>query len=128
MPKTESNIYYPGPDFLTGIIGRTLYAAWLYKKARNAYRRDLAAKKPFAINGSCALYQKLIHEAVIAGQGKGPFSGETLDWNLIILWDTGKIKNNFELQCYFFFFNFVPYFTEGFSATLSVDAASAGDI
>ncbi len=80
--------YFP-PDFLEGIITPAFYRKWLHHKAHVIYHQDKHLNKQWALRGSEAFYEQRIHEAVLHGK-TDPFTGDTLQWELIGLWTDKK--------------------------------------
>jgi hypothetical protein len=76
------------PDFLKGRCTLATYKKWLYVRARELFNKDLLRKKPYAVTGSVPFYKMLIHQAVNCGGRTDPFTGDTLQWELIGTWNS----------------------------------------
>jgi hypothetical protein len=85
---------YPLPDFLNGVWTRLYYGTWLTRKANEARRHDLERKSPFAARYSQKEYRNMAHEAVVAGNGIDPFTGDTLRYDLALTYDAIKARGN----------------------------------
>jgi len=79
---------YPLPAFLEGRCTHAEYFKWLRGKGNNLLRRDKKRGKPYAANATQGVYKEKIHKAVIAGNGRDPYTGDMLAWELIGTWDT----------------------------------------
>jgi len=82
-------IYFP-PDWMSGIVDTIKYRAWLLKRAKELRKRDLEVGRQFAKTHVVSDYRKLINDAVYANGRYDPFTGDTLDWSLVKVWDTSK--------------------------------------
>jgi hypothetical protein len=51
-------------------------------------KRDKKRKKPYALNTTPSVYKAKIPEAVLNNGQIDPYTGETLTWELIGVWDT----------------------------------------
>jgi hypothetical protein len=85
---------YPLPEFLEGIITQVKYNGWLRTKAWGLLRRDRRRKLPFALNADITLYKDMVHKAICAAGTQDPYTGETLQWELIDKWDPAAAKGN----------------------------------
>jgi hypothetical protein len=85
---------YSVPEFLKSIWTPLEYGRWLTRKANEARRHDLARKSDFAADHSQKDYRRLIHEAVLAGNGVDPFTGDTLRFDLALTYDSKKARGN----------------------------------
>ena len=79
---------YPLPPFLQGKCEHAVYCKWLRNKAETLLKRDKARGKTYALTVTKAVYKDEIHRAVIASNGRDPYTGEALAWELIGTWDT----------------------------------------
>ncbi len=75
------------PDFLQGRCTLARYKKWLYVRARELLKKDIARKKPYAANCTVPMYKELIHAAVNRSGQIDPFTGRSLAWELIGTWD-----------------------------------------
>ena len=82
---------YPFPSFLEGRCTSTVYLKWLNLKASTILRRDKKRRKPYTLTATVANYKEKIHNAVTAGGGCDPYTGEPLKWELISTWDTSQV-------------------------------------
>jgi hypothetical protein len=82
-----SNLRYIVPPDLAGIFTQTQYCRWLRKKALSVMVRDRRSKRPCALNMTISDYEQRIHAAVCANALTDPFTGDTLAWNLVGLYD-----------------------------------------
>ena len=71
---------YRLPDFLEGKVEPKKYERWVGGRARAHFKRD---SKRGHQNLTVAKYRLLIHEAVVASQGRDFYTGEMLDWSLV---------------------------------------------
>jgi hypothetical protein len=88
---------YPLPSLLEGIATVSQYDKWLNNKADTLRRHDLKMKRPFARECSKAVYKQKIHEAIMNSDGKDPFTGDVLRWDLVEEWKSkgkGKTAGN----------------------------------
>ncbi len=81
---------YPLPQSLAGIIAQDRFDAWLEERASTLYHRDLNRKRPCALAGSNRLYRDKIYDAVLSQRSIDPFTGQPLQWDLILKWDPAK--------------------------------------
>jgi hypothetical protein len=81
---------YPLPGFLEGRLSHSVYVKWLNNKADTLLKRDKKRGKPYAAAATKCVYKDKIHEAVIHGGERDPFTGEALCWELISTWDTKR--------------------------------------
>ena len=81
---------YPLPPFLEGKFTQLEYFKWLRNKAHGLLKRDKKRGKPYAATATKSAYQKEIHEAIMDGGERDPYTGETLKWDLIKKWDTSR--------------------------------------
>jgi len=68
------------PAFLIGVVEPERYMKWLRGRARAHGKRDDGRGHAQA---TVKNYMRLIHEAVIASNGRDYYTGQPLDWNLI---------------------------------------------
>jgi hypothetical protein len=85
---------YPLPEFLKGVWTKLYYGRWLSRKANEARRHDHERKSPFAARYSQKEYRHLIHDAMLAGNGIDPFTGEPLRFDLEPAYDFQKARGN----------------------------------
>jgi hypothetical protein len=78
---------YSLPAFLQGRCTVDVYRNWLLVKAKSLHLRDLKLGRAYAAKGTWTLYREAIHEAVLAGGERDPFTGVALSWELIGTWD-----------------------------------------
>jgi putative endonuclease len=90
-PFSMPRKYLP-PPWLENIFTVAEYEHLLDERAEDIYRRDLAAKRPYALAGSKAFYKEQIHKAIWENGEKDPYTGDTLDWTLVGKWDSRKNK------------------------------------
>jgi hypothetical protein len=83
---------YPLPFFLKGKLGHSVYVKWLNNKADTLIKRDKKRGKPYAAAITASVYKNKIHEAVLNGGERDPYTGEALAWELISTWDTNKLQ------------------------------------
>jgi hypothetical protein len=83
-------VKYSLPSFLEGMLTERAYGLWVSKIAMAALRHDRERKRPFAANTSRSEYGKIVHEAVIAGNGTDPFTGDRLRFDLVDTYDFRK--------------------------------------
>jgi hypothetical protein len=88
MPRS---FLYPLPSYLAGRVTAKLYNRWLEAKALWLFTRDRERRKSYVAKSSNALYKSLIHLAVVNSDGRDPYTGEKLAWELISTW-TGRKK------------------------------------
>jgi hypothetical protein len=81
---------YPLPPFLEGTFTQLEYFKWLRNKAHGLLRRDKKRGKPYAAAATKSAYQQEIHEAIMDGGERDPYTGETLEWDLIKQWDSSR--------------------------------------
>jgi hypothetical protein len=79
---------YPLPGFLAGRCSHTVYVKWLNNKADTLIKRDKKRGKPYAADVTASVYKNKIHEAVMNGGERDPYTGEALVWEQISTWDT----------------------------------------
>jgi hypothetical protein len=79
---------YPLPSFLQGKCEHAVYCKWLRNKADTLLKRDKRRGKPYALAVTKAVYKDAIHRAVIKCDGRDPYTGEALAWEIIGVWDT----------------------------------------
>jgi hypothetical protein len=82
---------YPLPSFLKGKCSHTVYIKWLNNKADTILKRDKRRGKPYAETATESEYKRKIHQAVLDGGERDPYTGEALAWELISKWDS-KVK------------------------------------
>ena len=70
---------YALPAFLIGTVEQAAYQHWLEHKARTHVRRD---RKRGTVIGEA--YRVAIHAAVATGGGRDAYTGEALDWSLLL--------------------------------------------
>jgi hypothetical protein len=75
------------PDFLQGICTLADYKKWLYVRARELFNKDRRLNRPWVNGMNAAMYKMLIHEAVVRGGLIDPFTGETMQYDLIGTWN-----------------------------------------
>jgi|GEM_PF-774403 hypothetical protein len=93
MPNpTIPEIYFP-PSFVKAAITDVQYRTWLTRKAKYIIAEDRSRKRPCVKNATERLYKELIHKAVNQGGQFDPFTGETLQWELVCTWDDSNVKN-----------------------------------
>jgi hypothetical protein len=85
---------YPLPEYLKGIWTALYYGRWLTRKANEARRHDLERKSPFPAIHSQKDYRRLIHEAMLTGNGVDPFTGESLRFDLVLSYDAIKARGD----------------------------------
>jgi hypothetical protein len=88
---------YPLPPLLEGIATVSQYDKWLNNKADTVRKDDLTMKRPFALTCSKAVYKQKIHGAIMNSDGKDPFTGDLLRWDLVKEWKSkgkGRIAGN----------------------------------
>jgi hypothetical protein len=74
---------YPLPPLLSGILSVSAYDKWLNCKADSLRTRDLRLKRPFPRTCGKAIYKQKINAAILASDGKDPYSGDALAWDLL---------------------------------------------
>ncbi len=84
--------YFP-PAFVKAVITDVQYRTWLTRKAKYIIAEDRSRKRPCVKNATERLYKELIHKAVNEGGQFDPFTGETLQWELVCTWDDSNVKN-----------------------------------
>jgi hypothetical protein len=84
--KLETVPVYALPSYLQGICEPAVYRKWLDTRAEQEYDRDRRLKRPYALRSSKTLYKQAIHDAVNAGNGTDPFTGDWLQWERINSW------------------------------------------
>jgi hypothetical protein len=87
MPRS---FLYPLPSYLDGRLTVKLYNRWLDAKALWLFKRDKEHRKPYVAKSSKALYKSLIHLAVVNSDGRDPYTGDKLSWELISTWPGSK--------------------------------------
>jgi hypothetical protein len=85
---------YPVPDFLKATFTQIEFGRWLTRKANEARRHDIERKSPFAARYSQKDYRRLVYEAVLAGNGIDPFTGDILRFDLSLTYDAIKARGN----------------------------------
>jgi hypothetical protein len=81
------------PDFLQGRITDEWYNRWLTRKAKYLIAQDREKHRPCARNATAQQYKELIHAAVQSNGLFDPFTGDTLQWELVCTWVDTKKKN-----------------------------------
>lgn len=71
---------YAAPPYVLAAVDQAAYSRWLHRKAMAHVIRD---RRRWSAEIRVADYKKAIHEAVMAGDGCDPYTGEKLDWHLI---------------------------------------------
>jgi hypothetical protein len=79
---------YPLPHFLVGKCLHPEYYKWLRNKADTILKRDKKRGKAYAADATTSFYQQEIHQAIMAGGERDPYTGEALAWEHIGEWDT----------------------------------------
>jgi hypothetical protein len=79
---------YPLPAFLEGKFTHLEYFKWLRNKADTLLKRDRKRRKPYAASATKSSYRQEVHKAIINGGERDPYTGESLEWELISKWDT----------------------------------------
>ena len=69
------------------------YSKWLNAKAHTLILRDKKRGKTYAFKASEAVYQSLVHLAVVNSGGLDPYTGEKLAWELLGTWTNKKTDN-----------------------------------
>lgn len=85
---------YPLPAYLKGVQTPYVYSHWVVGKSATVYRRDCRRKRPYALKSSQGEYGDAIHEAMIAGNGIDPFTGDRLRFELIDKYDPVKARGD----------------------------------
>jgi hypothetical protein len=92
---------YPLPPFLEGIVTPEQFRIWLFHKAKTLLDRDRKAKRLCAKGANRKMYRDAIYDAVIRGALCDPYTGETLAWDKLGMWNPEKDKDlndNFEKE------------------------------
>jgi hypothetical protein len=89
QPLKVAKVYFL-PDFLQGRITDEWYNRWLTRKAKYIIAQDREKHRPCARNATAQQYKELIHAAVQNGGRLDPFTGGTLQWELVCTWDDTK--------------------------------------
>jgi hypothetical protein len=85
---------YPLPEFLKSTLTPLEYGAWLTRKANETLRHDKARKSVFKRAYTQKEVRRMIHEAVMAGNGIDPFTGMSLRYELALTYDSKKARGN----------------------------------
>ncbi len=81
---------YPLPPLLSGVLSVSEYDKLLNCKADSLRKRDLKLKRPFPRTCSKAVYKQKINAAILASDGKDPYTRDALRWDLLATWDKKK--------------------------------------
>jgi hypothetical protein len=92
--STMGTLKYPLPSFLKSELTPYAYSRWVCKKAHTVRDGDCELKRPFAATLSTEDYGSVINEAVIAGRGIDPFTGDTIRFDLLGAYDPVKAHGN----------------------------------
>ncbi len=92
LNPTIPEIYFP-PAFVKNVITDVQYRTWLTRKAKYIIAQDRSRKRACVTNATERLYKELIHKAVCQAGEFDPFTGETLQWELVCTWDDSNTKN-----------------------------------
>lgn len=77
------------PAFLHGVVTREAYVRWLRRKAAAHVKRD---RKRGNGSASVSEYERAIHGAVCASEGRDAYTCEQLDWRLISQYNNEESK------------------------------------
>lgn len=80
MPELK----YPLPECLRERLAPEQYRNWLKRKAAALVRRDRERGNPIA---KISLYKEAIHEALVRDGANDWYTGERLDWHLVLTYD-----------------------------------------
>jgi hypothetical protein len=75
---------YAPPPFLQGVISQKDYCYWLHRECHTIRHRELKQKRPYAMENTETVYKQKIHQAVLDGGEFDPYTGEKLNWGLIV--------------------------------------------
>jgi hypothetical protein len=93
MPNpTIPEIYFP-PPFVKSVITDAQYRTWLTRKAKYIIAEDRSRKRACVKTATERMYKQLIHKAVTEAGQFDPFTGETLHWELVCMWNDANTKN-----------------------------------
>lgn len=82
---------YQLPTVLEKKVKQEQYAKWLQSQARRHCKRDRRDKRRNT-EATIAKYKKAIHEAVEKCGGVDLYTGEELNWRLLMKWDNQEAK------------------------------------
>jgi hypothetical protein len=80
----------PLPWYLEGILTEKQFNKWFREKINDELHKDRKRGRKCAKNATYALYKQKLFDALCAGGTKDPFTGETMQWELVLEWNPEK--------------------------------------
>jgi hypothetical protein len=83
---------YPLPSFLKGVCTQKKYLKWLNHHSGSLRARDVQQSRPYVSQCTFGVYKQKIHDAVCSNGQYDPFTGDTLRWDQLGMYNTDKKK------------------------------------
>jgi hypothetical protein len=80
----------PLPWYLEGILTEKQFNKWFREKINDELHKDRKLGRKCAKNATYALYRQKLYDALCAAGIKDPFTGETMQWELVLEWNPEK--------------------------------------